>query len=93
MIMLPSDWLRINLVEPARERRRKEKKQKLEAIEREWAEVLKNEFARGREEGSTEGIAEGRAQMIAEFKDWNRSRLEAQERGEMFAEPPPYPEN
>ena len=33
--------------------------------------------------------AEGRAILAAEVEDWNRRRLEAEERGERFDEPPP----
>ena len=58
-IMLMSEWIRQNLVEPAKERRR----------------------------------AEGRAQVIAEIKDWDRRRRAAEQRGETFDELPPYLEN
>ena len=43
----------------------------------------------GLEEGRTEGLAEGRVQMGREWSAWNRRRLEAEERGEVFDEPPP----
>ena len=33
--------------------------------------------------------AEGREQIQALWLDWNRRRLEAEERGEAFHEPPP----
>ena len=51
----------------------------------------------GREQGREQGIEMGREQgrelgreaLAAEVADWNRRRLEAEERGEPFDEPPP----
>ena len=62
-IMLMTEWIRENLVEPVKERRR---------------------------EG---GRLEGRAELIAEIKEWERRRQAAKERGEAFNEPPPYSQN
>ena len=45
--------------------------------------------AEGRAKGRAEGRAEGRVQMGREWSAWNRRRLEAEERGEDFDEPPP----
>ncbi|MDE2686236.1 MAG: hypothetical protein OXI16_01870 [Chloroflexota bacterium] len=53
--------------------------------------------AEGRAEGLAEGLAEGRAEGLAigaermgrKWAEWNRNRLEAEERGEDFDEPPP----
>ena len=42
-----------------------------------------------REEGRTKGRTEGGARMHEEWADWNRRRLEAEERGLPFNEPPP----
>ena len=47
----------------------------------------------GRAEGRTEGIAVGRdvgrSETHREWARWNRRRIEAEERGERFNEPPP----
>ena len=40
-------------------------------------------------EGREEGRAEGRGETQALWLDWNRRRLEAEERGDAFHEPPP----
>ena len=40
-------------------------------------------------QGEARGKAAGRAALAAEVEDWNRRRLEAEERGEKFDEPPP----
>ena len=45
--------------------------------------------AQGEARGRAEGEAAGRAALAAEIADWNRRRLEADERGERFDEPPP----
>ena len=65
--MLMSEWIRVNLVEPAKERRRVE--------------------------GHAEGREEARAELMAEFEDWDTRRRAAEERGEFFDEPPPYARN
>ena len=43
----------------------------------------------GREEGRAEGLEEGRGENQALWLAWNRRRLEAEEKGEVFHEPPP----
>ncbi len=78
-MMLLSDWVRMNLVEPAIERRREEGREEGRA--------------EGRKQGRAEGRKEGRAEMILEMKDWELRRQEAEERGEPFDEPPPYLRN
>ena len=40
-------------------------------------------------QGKAEGKTEGRAELAAEIEGWNERRLEAEERGEKFDEPPP----
>ncbi len=42
-----------------------------------------------RRQARTEGIAEGRAELVAEVVAWNERRLAAEARGESFDEPPP----
>ncbi|MDE0015045.1 hypothetical protein F4141_15800 [Candidatus Poribacteria bacterium] len=37
----------------------------------------------------TEGIAEGKAEAYHEILEWDRRRREAEDRGEVFTEPPP----
>ena len=46
-------------------------------------------IAQGEAQGEARGKAEGRAELAAEIADWNRRRLEADERGEDFNELPP----
>ena len=50
-------------------------------------------LAEGIEKGKAAGIAQGEAigaeRMGREWAQWNRNRLEAEERGEDFDEPPP----
>lgn len=53
---------------------------------KERRERFKNELIA---QGEARGKAEGRAELAAEIADWNRRRLEADERGEDFDEPPP----
>ena len=53
---------------------------------KERRERFKNELI---EQGIAEGETRGRAALAAEVADWNRRRLEAEERGEKFDEPPP----
>ena len=43
----------------------------------------------GRAEGRVEGRAEGRAETNAKWDAWNARRMEAEEKGEPFDEPPP----
>lgn len=49
--------------------------------------------AKGRAKGLAEGVAQGEAigaeRMARKWAEWNRNRLEAEERGEDFDEPPP----
>ena len=53
------------------------------------AERLKQRKEKFRSELIARGKAAGRAALAAEIADWNRRRLEAEERGEKFDEPPP----
>lgn len=80
--MLMSEWIRVNLVEPAKEKQRARIEMRLEEGR-----------AKGLVEGRVQGRAEGRAQVIAEMKDWDRRRRAAEQRGETFDEPLPYLEN
>ena len=51
-----------------------------------WEERTRRKaLAEGREEGREEGRGENQALWLA----WNRRRLEAEEKGEVFHEPPP----
>ncbi len=67
--------------------RLKQRKEKFRAelIAQGKAEGIAEGIARGEAEGETRG----RAALAAEIADWNRRRLEAEERGEKFDEPPP----
>ena len=37
-----------------------------------------------------EGREEGRAEVLSDWREWNRRRLEAEARGEEFNEPEPF---
>ena len=50
---------------------------------------LAKEREEGIAEGRAEGHAEGREEMLAAWTAWNSRRIEAEERGERFDEPPP----
>ena len=57
---------------------------------KERRERFKNELIeQGKAAGIAEGETRGRAALAAEVADWNGRRLEADERGEKFDEPPP----
>ena len=45
------------------------------------------------EERDARNRAEGRAEALAQFRDWNRRRLDTESRGEIFNEPMPGGEN
>ncbi len=53
------------------------------------SELIARGKAEGIAQGEARGKAAGRAALAAEIADWNRRRLEAEERGEKFDEPPP----
>ena len=57
------------------------------------AEAQAKGLAEGIEKGKAAGVAQGEAigaeRMGREWAQWNRNRLEAEERGEDFDEPPP----
>ena len=45
------------------------------------------------EERDARNRAEGRAEALAQFREWNRRRLDAESRGEIFDEPMPGSDN
>ena len=51
-----------------------------------WLNPLKEQL---RQEGRAEGHAEGQAESNAKWEAWNARRIEAEEKGEPFDEPPP----
>ena len=53
----------------------------------EW--YLNRRYAKGLAEGRSEGRAVGRARERERWKTWNRLRMEAEEQGKRFTEPPP----
>ena len=61
------------------------------------AQGRKEGFAQGREEGIAQGHEAGREEGSAEtnaaWREWNRRRLDAEARGELFSEPTPDPRN
>ncbi len=50
---------------------------------------LRGKIESQRERLREEGREQGREALAAEVADWNRQRMEAEERGEPFDEPPP----
>ena len=77
-------------IERQRERLREEGREQGIELGREQGIELGRE--EGRELGIEQGREEGRQELktlAAEVADWNRRRLEAEERGEPFDEPPP----
>ena len=74
--MVLANYLRQNLLEPLKERQRREG----------WEEGLEMGIALGREEGREEG----RSESDARWRAWNDRREKAESRGEPFDEPPPY---
>ena len=77
--MVLANLLRQNLLEPLKERQRREG----------WEEG----YAEGYEEGFAvryaEGLTQGRAEADAIWCAWNARREKAEARGEPFGEPPP----
>ena len=62
----------------------------IEKRRKQWRERWRKEGReQGREEGLEQGIEQGRETLAAEVADWNRRRLDAEERGQPFDEPPP----
>ena len=54
---------------------------------------LKRRYEEGKAEGRAEGQAEGEARMSKVWEDWLKRRMEAEEAGEEFNEPPPSRRN
>ena len=81
--MVLANYLRQNLLEPLKERQRREG----------WEEGWETGVAIGREEGFAigyaKGIALGRSESDAKWRAWNERREKAAARGEPFDEPPP----
>ena len=46
-----------------------------------------------KERQRNEGREQGRAELLAEIREWDARRREAEARGETFLEPPPYASN
>ena len=83
--MVTKRYLDRKLVEPIRQELREEGKE----------EGREAGIKEGREAGHEEGIEEGKAigerRANQRWAAWNRRRLEAEAKGETFAEPPPEP--
>ena len=94
-MMVLANYLRQNLLEPLKERQRRE------GFEQGWregfaigrAEAHAKRFAIGYAEGIAigyaKGIALGRSESDAEWRAWNERREKAAALGEPFDEPPP----
>ena len=81
--MVLAEYLKEEILDPARERRRAKLRAKYEA------EVEAEIRAEGLAEGLAEGQAKGRAEAIAEMREWNQRRMDAEAKGESFDEPLP----
>ena len=85
--MVLANLIRQNLLEPLKERQRREG----------WEEGVKEGLATGRSEGREEGLAvglekgltTGRSESDAKWRAWNERREKAAADGEPFDEPPP----
>ena len=86
-MMVLANYLRQNLLEPLKERQRREGLETGIVLGRE--EGLEEGIALGREEGREEGKEEGRSESNAKWRAWNERREKAAARGEPFDEPPP----
>ena len=51
--------------------------------------VWRHAVNQGKQEGLREGRQEGRQETQQRWEEWNRRRMQAEARGERFAEPPP----
>lgn len=84
-IMVIADWLRAKYVKPLQEKNEAIRQERIARQETEQQErVAREEAERERRR------AEGRAEVIHTWREWNRRRMEAEERGETFNEPEPY---
>jgi flagellar biosynthesis/type III secretory pathway protein FliH len=52
-------------------------------------QYLRRRFQEGKEKGLEEGKQEGRRELSEKVRAWNERRLESEQRGEEFNEPPP----
>ena len=52
-------------------------------------QFLRRREARGQARGEAQGEERGRRENQKLWEEWNRRRLEAEEKGEEFTEPPP----
>ena len=89
--MVLANYLRQNLLEPLKERQRREgwEEGRRLGIAIGRAEGFPIGYAEGREEGLATGIALGRSESDAKWRAWNERRERAAARGEPFDEPPP----
>ena len=94
--MVIADWLRAKYVKPLQEKNEAIRQERIARQEAERQERIARQEAErqeriAREEAERERRrAEGRAEVIHTWREWNRRRMEAEERGETFNEPEPY---
>ena len=81
--MVMGNWLRQTYLEPLKARQREEGRVK----------GVKEGYELGVERGIERGRAAEREELLAEMREWDLRRREADVRGEPFDEPPPYAEN
>ena len=85
--MVMGNWLRQTYLEPLKARQREEGRVKGVKVGYELG------VERGIERGIERGRVEAREELLAEMREWDLRRREADVRGEPFDEPPPYAEN
>ena len=85
--MVLANLIRQNLLEPLKERQRREGWE--EGVEEGREEGLAAGIERGLAIGREEGFAIGRSESDAKWRAWNERREKAAAGGEPFAEPPP----
>ena len=91
--MVISHWNNLRDKRKAEEQRAKELEQSRKELEEVRKEAAKRGEERGEERGLERGLEQGLEQGRQEEREawlaWNRRRLEAEESGESFTEPPP----
>ena len=85
--MVLANYLRQNLLEPLKERQRREGRE--EGLATGLSVGREEGLATGLSVGREEGLADGRSESDAKWRAWNERREKAAADGEPFDEPPP----
>ena len=85
--MVLANYIRVKLVEPAKERLREQGRE--QGLEQGREQGLEQGREQGLEQGREQGREQGLTQANAAWCDWNERRMKAQADGATFNEPPP----